>query len=251
MIASVFEGFWNVLLDVSLAFLPLLLIFVAFNVYSWKLPRPQLVRILRGLLTAFIGLVLFLQGANAGFIKVGGLIGNHIGRLPYNWILIPIGFLLGFVVAMAEPAIKVLNFEVEKVTGGYINNKVMLYFLSFGVALAVSLSMVRILTGISIWFFLVPGYLLAFILSRHVKPIFVALAFDSGGVVTGPMIATFLLAFAVGSSEVIEGSTPIFDGFGMIGLVAMFAIVSILTLGLLYSRSEAKGVKKHGSQQEA
>lgn len=248
MMAAVFEGFTDVLLDVSLAFLPLILIFIVFNIFSWKLPRPQLTKILRGLLLAFVGLVLFLQGANVGFIKVGGLIGNYLGQLQYNWILIPIGFVLGFVVAMAEPAIKVLNFEVEKVTGGYIHNKVMLYFLSFGVASAVCLSMVRILAGISIWYFLVPGYLLAFVLAQKVKPIFVALAFDSGGVVTGPMIATFMLAFAVGSSESIEGSTPIFDGFGMIGLVAMFAIVSILTLGLFYSRSEAKEAKRHGGK---
>ena len=162
----------------------------------------------------------------------------------FNWILVPIGFVLGFVVTMAEPAIQVLNMEVEKVTGGYIHNKVMLYFLHRGVAVAVALSMLRILLGISLWYFIVPGYLIIFILAREVKPLFVGLAFDSGGVVTGPMIATFILAFTVGSSEAVPGSNPLFDGFGMIALVAMVPILSLLILGALYARSEAKGRKE-------
>lgn len=238
--AKLFAGFSHTLLDVTLAFLPLVIFFVLFNYFQWKLPRRRVLQFFRGILIAFIGLTLFMQGVNVGFNKMGKAIGNALGGASYNWVLIPIGFVLGFVVTMAEPAIQVLNMEVEKVTGGYIHNKVMLYFLSFGVAVAVALSMLRLLLGISLWYFIVPGYTIIFILARKVKPLFVGLAFDSGGVVTGPMIATFLLAFTVGSSEAVPGGDILF-GFGMIALVAMVPILSLLILGVLYARSEAKG----------
>lgn len=239
--AKLFAGFTQTIVDVTLAFLPLIVFYVFFNYFYWKLPRRQVLRFFRGILIAFIGLTLFMQGVNVGFDKMGKAIGSALGGASFNWILVPIGFVLGFVVTMAEPAIQVLNMEVEKVTGGYIHNKVMLYFLSIGVAVAVALSMLRILLGISLWYFIVPGYLIIFILARKVKPLFVGLAFDSGGVVTGPMIATFILAFTVGSSEAVPGSNPLFDGFGMIALVAMVPILSLLILGALYARSEAKG----------
>lgn len=238
---QLFSGFAATLRDVFLAFLPLIIFFLLFNYLSWKLPRRQVLKFFRGILLAFIGLVLFIQGVNSGFNNMGEAIGGALGQLSYNWVLVPIGFVLGFVVTMAEPAIQVLNIEVEKVTGGYINGKIMLYFLSMGVATAVAISMLRILMGIPLWYIILPGYVLIFIMSLVVKPLFTALAFDSGGVVTGPMIATFLLAFTVGSSRAVPGSSPLLDGFGMISLVAMVPILSVLVLGVLYSRSEAKG----------
>ncbi len=234
MMAILLAGFWDAVQDVLWALMPLIVFFLLFNFISLKLPAKELSKILRSLSLVFFGLILFLHGVNIGFISAGGAIGQTLGALQYNWLLIPIGFLLGFVVTFAEPAIQILNIEVEKVSGGYIKSKLMLYFMSIGVALAVALSMIRILTGISLWYFLVPGYLLAFILIRFVKPIFVAIAFDSGGVVTGPMIATFILALTVGSSYAVEGSNPITDGFGMIALVAMVPILSVLILGVLY-----------------
>lgn len=250
MIAQLFAGFSNTLFDVVLAFAPLVLFYTFFNIYFWKLPRRQVLNFFRGVLLAFIGLVLFLQGVNMGFNNMGDAIGNALGQTSYNWILVPIGFVLGFVVTMAEPAIQVLNMEVEKVTGGYINNRVLLYFLSTGVATAVALSMLRILTGFSLWYILLPGYLIVFSLAVKVKPLFVALAFDSGGVVTGPMIATFLLAFTVGSSSAVPGSDPIYDGFGMIAVVAMVPILSVLILGAIYARNENKGESKHDLPEE-
>lgn len=250
MIARLFVGFSQTLFDAVLAFTPLLIFYICFNIFSWHLPRRQVVNFLRGLLLAFVGLVLFLQGVNVGFNNMGDAIGNVLGGSSYNWVLVPVGFVLGFVVTMAEPAIQVLNMEVEKVTGGYINNRVLLYFLSTGVAAAVGLSMLRILSGIPLWYFLLPGYLLVFALAFKVKPLFVALAFDSGGVVTGPMIATFLLAFTVGSSRAVPGSNPLFDGFGMIAVVAMVPILSVLILGALYGRSEKKGEENHALRQE-
>lgn len=251
MMAQLFAGFANTLKDVTLAFLPLVVFYLFFNFLLWKVPRRQLFQFLRGVLLAFIGLTLFMQGVNVGFNNMGGAIGSTLGQASYNWVLVPIGFVLGFVVTMAEPAIQVLNMEVEKVTSGYVNSRVMLYFLSLGVGTAVALSMLRILTGVSLWYMVLPGYIIVFALAFKVKPLFVGLAFDSGGVVTGPMIATFLLAFTVGSSQAVPGSNPLLDGFGMISLVAMVPIVSVLILGVLYSRSEAKGGEKHAVRQRA
>lgn len=251
MIAQLFAGFGRTLFDVILAFLPLVIFYLCFNAFYWKLPRRQVLSFFRGVLLAFIGFILFLQGVKVGFNNMGEAIGQVLGGSSYNWVLVPIGFILGFVVTMAEPAIQVLNMEVEKVTGGYINNRVLLYFLSSGVAVAVALSMLRILAALPLWYFLLPGYILVFAFAVKVKPLFVALAFDSGGVVTGPMIATFLLAFTVGSSSAVPGSNPLFDGFGMIAIVAMVPILSVLILGYLYGRSEKKGEEKHALRQEA
>jgi hypothetical protein len=230
----------NKTVEVLFALLPLLIIFIIFQFIKIKLPRAQFVIVLRGLFLTFVGLVLFLSGVDIGFIYMGDLIGQTLGQLTYNWILIPIGFVLGFVVTIAEPAIQVLIIEVEKVTAGSINRKIILYFLSFGVAVAVALSMLRMINNISLWYFVLPGYLIILIVMWFVSPIFVSIAFDSGGVVTGPMIATFLLSLTVGSSTVILGSDPLTDAFGMIALVAMVPIFSILVLGILYSKAEAK-----------
>lgn len=242
------EGLLKVIIEVFLALLPLLIIFIIFQFISLKLPISRFLIIIRGMVLAFIGLVLFLYGVNIGFINVGELIGKKLGGSEHQWVLVPIGFLLGFVVTFAEPAIQVLNMEVEKVSSGYINKKIMLYFLSFGVAIAVALSMTRMINGISLWYFILPGYLIVLMLMWYVKPIFVAIAFDSGGVVTGPMIATFLLALTVGSSYAIKGSNPIMDAFGMIALVSMVPILSILILGLLYSRGESRQDEKDESE---
>jgi hypothetical protein len=234
----------NKTVEVLFALLPLLIIFIIFQFVKIKLPRAQFVIVLRGLFLTFAGLVLFLSGVDLGFIYMGDLIGKTLGQLSYNWILIPIGFVLGFVVTIAEPAIQVLIIEVEKVTAGSINRKIILYFLSFGVAVAVALSMFRMMNNISLWYFILPGYLIVLIFMWFVSPVFVSIAFDSGGVVTGPMIATFLLSLFVGSSTVISGSDPLTDAFGMIAMVAMVPILSILILGFLYNRAEAKMEKE-------
>jgi len=233
--------------EVFWALLPLLVLFLIFQFVNLKIPIKRFIIVLRGIVLTFAGLVLFIHGVNIGFINMGNLIGKTLGESHYSWILIPIGFVLGFVVTFAEPAIQVLNIEVEKVSSGYINKKIMLFFLSFGVAVAVALSMTRMLKGISLWYFILPGYLIVLLLMWSVKPIFVAIAFDSGGVVTGPMIATFLLALIVGSSHAVSGSNPITDAFGMIALVSMVPIISILILGVLYNKQESK-VKKEQKQ---
>ncbi|ADU30512.1 DUF1538 domain-containing protein [Evansella cellulosilytica] len=240
MTIHVFKGFGDVLFEVTFALVPLIIFFLFFQFFFLKLEKQKLINIGKGMILAFLGLAFFLQGVHVGFFPVGELIGEKIGSLSYSWILIPIGFVFGFVATFAEPAVRILNHEVEKVSGGYISQKVMLYTLSIGVAISIAVSMVRILAGIPLWYFIIPGYLIALIMIRFSSKTFTAIAFDSGGVATGPMTVTFILAIAVGFATVIEGRDPLIDGFGMIALVALSPILSVLSLGLLY---EGKGRK--------
>lgn len=149
-------------------------------------------------------------------------------------------FLIRFVATFAEPAVRILNTQVEKVSSGYISERMMLYTLSIGVACSIALSMFRILSGFPLWYVIIPGYLLVMILMFFSTNTFIAIAFDSGGVATGPMTVTFILAIAVGIASVIEGRDPLMDGFGMIALVALAPILSVLILGLIFERKRAE-----------
>ncbi|ADL07375.1 DUF1538 domain-containing protein [Thermosediminibacter oceani] len=241
MISALFEGFSAVLRDVAVALTPLVVVFVFFQIFLLKLPKRHLIKIVKGIILTFAGLALFLQGVHVGFLPVGELMGMTIGSLDYNWILIPIGFLMGFAVIMAEPAVQVLAIEVEKASSGHINKKIMIYTLCIGVAFSVALSMIRVLTGISLWYFIVPGYIIALLMTKYVSSEFVAIAFDAGGAATGPMTVTFILSMTVGVAKQLEGRNPLMDGFGMVSLVALTPILSILILGVLYSRKEKLG----------
>lgn len=238
MIGALFKDFHVVIKDVAIALSPLVVVFIFFQLYMLKLPKRQVIKIIKGVILTFVGLALFLQGVNIGFLPVGEMMGMAIGSLSYNWILIPIGFLLGFAVIMAEPAVRVLTTEVEKASSGHINRNIMLYTLCIGVAFSVALSMARVLSGISLWYFIVPGYIIALILTRFASSEFVAIAFDAGGAATGPMTVTFILSMTVGVAKQIEGRNPLTDGFGMVSLVALTPILAILILGFLYNRKE-------------
>lgn len=230
----------KMLLEVGLALLPIIIIFIIFQIVVFKISKKRFERILKGMLYTFIGLVLFLTGVNAGFMEAGSAIGYVIGSLKYNWILIPIGFLLGFTVIFAEPAVHVLNEQIEDVTSGHISKKIILYALSIGVAFAVGLSMLRILIpGIKLWHYLLPGFAISIIMSHFVPKIFIGIAFDSGGVASGPMTATFILAFAQGAAEAIEGANVLNDAFGIIALVALTPLIAIQILGLIYKQKAA------------
>ena len=157
----------------------------------------------------------------------------EIAALPYAWILAPIGMLMGWFIVQAEPAVHVLNRQVEEITSGAISGQAMSASLSAGVAISIGLAMVRVLTGISIFWFLVPGYLAAVTLSFFVPKIFTSIAFDSGGVASGPMTATFLLPFAMGACEALGGNI-VTDAFGVVSMVAMTPLLTIQLLGLLY-----------------
>lgn len=233
-----FHGFGKMMIEVAVALTPLLIIFIVFQLLQLKLPWKRVWNIIKGFILTYLGLVFFLQGVHIGFLPIGEQMGTVLGDLSYNWILIPIGLVLGFVAAFAEPAVRILNQQVDKVSSGSIPEKVMLYTVSIGVAISVALSMLRVVLGIPLWYFIIPGYLLAFILTRFTKDRFTAIAFDSGGVATGPMTVTFILAMVVGVATVIDGRDPLLEGFGMVSLVALAPILSVLILGILYNRKE-------------
>ncbi|MCC5943033.1 MAG: DUF1538 domain-containing protein [Balneolaceae bacterium] len=237
---KVFYGFGDVLLEVSMALIPLMLFFFFFQVFMLKLPWNRVKGILIGVVLTFLGLSLFLQGVHVGFLPVGREIGDIVGDWENQWILIPIGFMLGFVATFAEPAVRVLNLEVDKVTSGYIPSQLMLYTLSIGVAISIALAMARIIYGIPLWYFIGPGYFIALSLALFSTETFTSIAFDAGGVATGPMTVTFILAIALGFSETLEGRDPLLDGFGMIALVALAPILSVLVLGLIFKFNESR-----------
>lgn len=219
--------------EVAFALTPILLFFIIFQVFFLHLRKKQLVKIVVGLLYTFIGLTLFLTGVNVGFMPVGNFIGAELSSLPYNWILIPLGMLIGYYIVKAEPAVIVLNKQVEDITGGAISQRMMMAGLSIGMALSVGLSMLRVLTGLPLLYILIPGYVIALGLSFVVPPIFTAIAFDSGGVASGPMTATFLLPLAMGACEALGGNM-LTDAFGIVAMVAMTPLIIIQLIGLLY-----------------
>lgn len=236
MTLHVFDGFIGILIEVFWALVPLILFFALFQMFMLKLPMHRVFQIALGFVLTFFGLAFFLQGVHIGFFPIAEMMGETLGEQSYAWIVIPVGFILGFAATFAEPAVSIMNAEVDRVTEGYISEKLMLYTLSIGVGISIALSMVRILAGISLWYFLIPGYLLIFILIFFSKQIFIAIAFDSGGVATGPMTVTFILSLAVGVASVTEGRDPLMDGFGLVALVAMTPILAVLILGLIFTR---------------
>ena len=227
------QGFPEYMSEVALGLLPVVVFFTAFQIFSLHLKKDALIRLVVGIAYTYVGLVLFLTGVNVGFMPAGNYLGDAIAKLPYHWVLIPIGMVVGYFIVAAEPAVHVLNKQVEEVTGGAIPQRAMNLSLSIGVAVSVGLAMTRVLTGMSILWFLLPGYALALILSRKVPKIFTAIAFDSGGVASGPMTATFLLPFAMGACSALGGDV-LTDAFGIVAMVAMTPLVAIQCLGAVY-----------------
>jgi len=239
-VAALLDGVDRITIEVARALLPLLLFFGVFQALYLKLPRVYVANLAKGILLAFLGMVLFLQGVNVAFLPAGREIGEAVAALDQRWLLIPFGFLLGFLTTYAEPAVRVLCYQVEESSGGSIGRSLILYTLSFGVAVSVSLGMARLVYGIPLLSFLIPGYLLAIILLLFSDGEFVGIAFDSGGVATGPMAVTFLLSLAVGVAAGIEGRNPVTDGFGLIALIALAPIISVLALGIIYRRTRGE-----------
>ena len=233
--------------EIFIALLPIMFMFFLFQKISFKLSSKAYCKVLKGLVYTFIGLVLFLTGVNAGFMEVGSKIGYNVAVLDSKWIIVVIGFILGLVVILAEPAVYVLTHQIEDVTSGYVKRPVVLIALSIGVAFAVSLSMIRILIpGLQLWHFLLPGYVVSILMMYFVPKLFVGMAFDAGGVASGPMTATFILAFAQGAAEAIEGANVMVDGFGVIAMVAMTPIIALQTLGFIFKMKSVKeGLKEN------
>lgn len=231
------EGLPYYMKEMLISLLPIILFFFIFQIVSLHLHKKTLVKIIIGIIYTYIGLVLFLTGVNVGFMPAGNYLGQVIAGLSYPWIIVPIGMLIGYFIVKAEPAVYVLTEQVEELTSGAISAKAMGMSLSIGVAFSLGLAMVRVLTGISILWFLLPGYAVALGLTFFVPPIFTAIAFDSGGVASGPMTATFLLPFSMGACEALGGNV-VTDAFGVVAMVAMTPLITIQILGLIYQIQE-------------
>jgi len=227
------------------ALLPLVLLFIIFQKMKFRLNRHMFIKILIGFTYTYIGLVIFLVGANAGFMNVGNEIGQQLAAHDNKAIIVIAGFILGMFVILTEPAVYVLTEQIEDVTSGYIKRKTVLFTLSIGVAFAVGLSMLRIvIPGIQLWHYLGIGFLVSLTLMFFVPKLFIGIAFDSGGVASGPMTATFVLAFAQGASNAIEHSNILTDSFGVISMVAMTPLIALQVLGLIYKIQSKKDDKR-------
>lgn len=225
--------------EVLLSLVPILWVFLIFQWLTHRYHGLQIKRIIVGFGYTYIGLVLFLCGANVGFAPVGAYLGKELAGLSLRWILVPVGALIGYYIVKAEPAIQVLNHQVEAVTNGAISVKMMNRCMQIGVAASVGLAMLRVLTGISIQWFVIPGYIIALVLSRMVPDIFIGIAFDSGGVASGPMTSTFLLPLSIGVCEALGGNLMT-DAFGVVALVALTPLIAIQLMGLVYKLKTAK-----------
>lgn len=220
-------------LEVLLSVIPILLVSLLY-IYKYKtVTKREKMKIISGIIMAMIGLTIFLIGANVGFMNMGYLIGSYFGTSKYKYFLIPIGMIIGFWIVKAEPAVKLLNGQIEDLTEGSINRKSVGLSLSLGVALAVGISFLRALTGISLLYFIIPGYILAIGLTFVVNRIFTGIAFDSGGAVSGPLTVTFLLPISIGACYVSNGNVMT-DAFGLIALVSLIPLITIQLFGLIY-----------------
>ncbi|MBQ6841657.1 MAG: DUF1538 domain-containing protein, partial [Firmicutes bacterium] len=231
------------MLEIARSLLPIIAFFALFQLVSLRLKRRPLIKIVVGLVYTYIGLVLFLTGANVGFMPAGSYIGQVLGARSYRFLLVPIGAVIGFFIVKAEPAVYVLNHQVEEITEGAISARAMGMSLSLGVAASVALAMIRVLTGLPILYFLLPGYAVAIILSFFVPKIFTAIAFDSGGVASGPMTATFLLPLAQGACMAVGGNL-VTDAFGVVAMVAMTPLITIQILGVVTRIKQRAGKRR-------
>ncbi len=221
------------LLEVIKALLPIVVFFLIFQVVALKLYKLPLMRILLGLLLTCVGLVLFLTGVNVGFSSLGFILGQQLADPALQFLLIPLAMLMGWFIINAEPAVHVLNKQVEELSAGAISATAMHYSLSIAVAAAMGLAMLRVITRISIMWLLIPGYATALLLAFFVPPTFTAIAFDSGGVASGPLTATFMLPFAMGACSAVGGNVMT-DAFGLVALVAMMPLITVQIMGLIY-----------------
>lgn len=219
--------------EVAMSLLPILFIFMLFRIFAFKVTKKEMYKIIIGTFYTYAGLVLFLTGANVGFMPAGNFIGEAIASTSNIWIIVPIGIILGYFMVKAEPAVVVLVKQISDITDGAISEKIMMISQEIGLSLAIGLSMIRIITGISVLWILVPCYVLAFILSFFTPEIFTSIAFDSGGVASGTMTAAFLIPFSIGICNV-YGANVLTDAFGIVAIAAAVPVVCIQIVGLLY-----------------
>lgn len=244
VLGPIIKALPHVFLESFFALLPLTILFFLFNFAKFKLKRTEIGTIVKGLTFTLVGLVVFLTAVNSGFMDMGRILGMEIASIG-KWPLIGLGFLIGLIVVLVEPAVHVLGEQIEEVTSGHIPINLIRMTLSLGVGTAIALSMVRItVPEVKLWYFLLPGFAIAILLSFKSDPIFVGIAFDAGGVASGPMTATFVLAFAQGAATMIPTANVLVDGFGIIAMVAMAPVLSIMILGTIF---EGKKASRHST----
>ncbi len=226
--------------SVALAVLPLAGAFIAFQLLFLRLPRSEMTRILVGTAVASAGLFLFLIGVNVGFLPFGSALGNALGSVSPKWLLVPFGMVLGFVTAWGEPSVRVLAEQVEEASAGSMRSTPVLLAIGIGVALAVGLAMLRIAYAIPLLWLLVPGYALVVALLGASDKAFVSVAVDAGGVATGPLANTFLLALALGASSAAGRADPLSQGLGLVSLIALAPVVTVMALGVGVRRKERR-----------
>lgn len=229
--------FVHVLKESLISIAPLFGLFIVFQIFLLKMTKRQVVRIIIGFIYAFIGLTIFLVGVNSGFMQAGAALGQTLGSLAVTngggWyvLLIGTGFVLGAIIVCAEPAVWVLSEQVETVSGGTIKRKVLLVFLSVGTAIAIGIAMCRAVIGFNLKWVLIPGYIIAMVLMIFSPSLFSGIAFDSGGVASGPLTSSFVLSFTLGAASGGNGGS---DSFGVIALVAMMPLLAIQIMGIIF-----------------
>lgn len=230
---NILDDFQDTVLSVVTAVLPLVILFIVFQMLMLKLPRRYFFNILKGTLIASVGLLLFIQGVHIGFLPFGRAIGEALGALPHRWLLMPFGFLLGFLTTWGEPSVRILADQVEEASSGSIRQSTVVYSICLGVAFFVGLGLLRIGYNIPLLSILIPGYILVIMITWFSEKEFVSIAVDAGGVATGPMANTFLLALAFGISSSMGDQDPIIHGLGLVALIAMAPIISVMVFGFI------------------
>ena len=234
------QGMGSYAEEVAIALSPILVFFILFQIIAKAFRKRQLVRIFVGFVYTFVGLTLFLTGANVGFMPVGRTLGQGLASLWEGWLLIPVGMIIGYFVVAAEPAVHVLNKQVERMSAGAISSSAMMKGLCIGVCISLGLAMTRILTGINIMWILIPGYIIALALTFFTPPLFTGIAFDSGGVASGAMVSAFVLPLAIGACSVLDPSAIMTQAFGCVAFVALTPLISIQILGICYRRKTSR-----------
>lgn len=249
--AEFLSGFPRYFSEVAISLMPVFAVFAVFQLITRRYKRIQTIRLVIGFVYTYFGLVLFLCGVNVGFAPVGSSIGEMLASAGASeWLLIPIGMLIGYYIVKAEPAIQILNKQVDGVTNGAISASAMNACMSIGVSISVGLAMFRVITGIPIYYIIIPGYIIALTLSFFVPKIFIGIAFDSGGVASGPMTTTFLLPLSIGACNGVGGNIMT-DAFGVVALVALTPLIAIQIMGLSYKIKISGETEKKKEEKKA
>lgn len=220
--------------EVFYAIFPITLVVILLQFTIIWMPMEVFLQFIIGVLMVSLGLILFLLGVNVGLLPIGEMIGATLPKFGKVWIVVLFGLILGFVVTIAEPDVRVLALQVDQVSGGEVSRNILIYTVALGVAIFVGLAMLRIIFNVPITYILLGGYGLVFLMAAFTQPQFVPISFDSGGVTTGPLTVPFILALGVGVASVVRGQSASSDGFGLVALASIGPILSVLTLGVIY-----------------